>query len=279
MPPSTPCLKNDWRGCPNYASQKKRDNPMQLAKVAALQANYLAQDIDRTVAPEDHMYNTGVDWYFSVGQDGINVILRGLALARLGEVRRILDLPCGHGRVARHLRAAFPHADITFADIETAGVDFCASQFRGTGVYSQADLSKVDLGHNFDVIWIGSLFTHVDQARAETWLRHLCGLLSPQGILIATIHGNWSREVQRSYGAMIGDAEWAQIMAGYELTGWGYARYPGAEDYGVSLCRASTVIAMASRIEGTRILGYNERAWAGNHDVLMIEGIDRMLKW
>jgi trans-aconitate methyltransferase len=252
---------------------------MQFAKVAALEEAFLKREIDKTVSPRDHMFNTGPDWYFSVGVDAIRVIFRALAMSSLGEVRRILDLPCGHGRVARHLRAAFPRATITFADIETDGVDFCTQQFGGAGVYSQPDLAQIELGTGFDVIWIGSLFTHVDRARAEAWTRHLCGLLSPRGILIATIHGNWSKEIQRSHGAMIGEAEWAEILAGYEATGWGYARYPGPDDYGVSLSRASSVIEMAACVQGPRILGYNERGWAGNHDVLLVENRDRMEKF
>jgi trans-aconitate methyltransferase len=252
---------------------------MRFARVAAIEEAYLKVAIDKTVSPNDHMYNTGPDWYFSVGLDGIRVILRSLALSQINNVMRILDLPCGHGRVGRHLRAAFPGAEIAFADIDTDGADFCANQFRGTAIYSQPDLSLAPIGDNYDVIWIGSLFTHVDQARAETWLRTLCHRLSPRGILVATVHGNWSKEVQARHGAMIGPVEWQEILYGYETTGWGYARYPGPDDYGVSLCQASAVIAMAGRVEGVRILGYNERAWAGNHDVLAIEARDRMEPW
>jgi trans-aconitate methyltransferase len=252
---------------------------MRFARVAAVEDGYMKAEIDKTVSPRDHMYNTGPDWYFSVGQDGIRVILRALAMSEVGEVCRILDLPCGHGRVGRHLRTAFPRADIAFADIDTDGADFCADRFRGLAIHSQPDLSLAPIGDNYDLIWIGSLFTHVDEARAEVWLRHLCRRLSPRGILVATLHGNWSKEVQRHHGAMIGPAEWEDILRGYEATGWGYARYAGPDDYGVSLCQASAVIAMAGRIEGVRILGYHERGWAGNHDVLVMEARDRMEPW
>ena len=249
---------------------------MRYARVATIEDAYMKAEIDKTVSPKDHMYNTGPDWYYTVGLDGIRVILRSLAISQLNDVRRVLDLPCGHGRVGRHLRAAFPQAEIAFADIDADGADFCAGQFRGKAIYSHADLSQAPIGDNYDVIWIGSLFTHVDEARAETWLRHLCRCLSPRGILVATVHGNWSKTVQAQYGAMIGPEEWQQIMRGYEATGWGYARYEGPDDYGVSLCQASAVIAMAGRIEGVRILSYSERGWAGNHDVLAMENRDRM---
>ena len=33
------------------------------------------------------------------------------------------------------------------------------------------------------------------------------------------------------------------------------------------------------QFEGVRILGYHERGWAGNHDVLVIEARDRMEPW
>ncbi len=252
---------------------------MQYAHVAAVEDAYTKAEIDKTISPRDHMYNTGPAWYYMVGADGISAILRALAISSLHYPTRILDLPCGHGRVGRHLRAAFPQAEIVFADIDTDGADFCAAQFGGTAVYSQPDLSQVHLGDRYDLIWIGSLFTHVDQQRAETWLRHLSSLLAPCGVLVATIHGNWSKEVHRKHGAFIGEAEWEEILRGYEATGWGYARYAGPDDYGASLCKASTVIEMAGRIEGVRILGYHERGWAGNHDVLVITAQDRMEPW
>jgi hypothetical protein len=207
---------------------------MRFARVAVIEDAYTKAEIDKTVSPNDHMYNTGPDWYYTVGLDGIRVILRSLAISQLNDVRSVLDLPCGHGRVGRHLRAAFPRAEIAFADIDADGADFCAEQFRGTAIYSQ------------------------------------------RGILVATVHGNWSKVVQAKHGAMIGPEEWQAILRGYEATGWGYARYAGPDDYGVSLCQASAVIAMAGRIEGVRILGYHERGWAGNHDVLVMENRDRM---
>jgi trans-aconitate methyltransferase len=252
---------------------------MRFARIAAIEDAYMKVEIDKTVSPNDHMYNSGPDWYFTVGLDGIRVILRALAMSSLNDVKRILDLPSGHGRVGRHLRAAFPRAEIAFADIDTDGADFCAAQFGGAAIHSQPDLSQAPIGTGYDVIWIGSLFTHVDEARAETWLRDLCGRLSPRGILVATLHGNWTKEVHRTYGAIIGEAGWQAVMQGYEATGWGYARYDGLDDYGISLCQASAVVAMASRIAGVRVIGYQERGWAGNHDVLMMEATDRMEPW
>jgi hypothetical protein len=61
----------------------------------------------RDIHPDDHMWTTGKDWYFSVGQNALNVICRAINLSWLGKVSNILDLPCGHGSVARYLRYGF----------------------------------------------------------------------------------------------------------------------------------------------------------------------------
>ena len=56
-----------------------------------------------------------------------------LAISNSGEteeVARLLDLPCGHGRVMRYLRAAFPRAEITGCDLLRDGVDHCAARHR-----------------------------------------------------------------------------------------------------------------------------------------------------
>src|SRR5262249_46249666 len=123
--------------------------------------------LDRTVAPDDEMYLYGPDWYFAVGLSGLRCVLQALSACHLSSVSSILDLPCGHGRVARYFRAAFPTAELTFCDLNRSGVDFCVNQFSGRGIYSQVDLRRVALGGPFDVIWVGSLFTHLDASRVE----------------------------------------------------------------------------------------------------------------
>src|SRR5574341_2047568 len=76
------------------------------------------------IHPDDHMWRTGQDWYFSVGESGLRVIELALRMSLLPEVTSILDLPCGHGRVGRFLRAAFPKAKMYFCDLDRSGVDF-----------------------------------------------------------------------------------------------------------------------------------------------------------
>jgi cyclopropane fatty-acyl-phospholipid synthase-like methyltransferase len=186
-----------------------------------------------------------------------------------------LDLACGHGRVLRHLVKLFPDARFDAADTDTDGVNFCANQFGANPIYSSENLADVSLGGAYDLIWVGSLFTHFSRERVRTWLAHLCGRLSDTGIVVATFHGRYSAARGADLG-YIDPSRWAKIHEEYERTGFGYQDYKvhGHQDlksaYGISLSRASVVIADAEAIPGVRVFSYTERGWAGHHDVLVV---------
>jgi trans-aconitate methyltransferase len=248
---------------------------MELEQVSDLYRAYKRQEISQVLHRDDEMYNTGPGHYFAVGHSAIQVIARGLALSWLSHVRSILDLPCGHGRVARHLKAAFPDAQLTFCDLDKSGVDFCAETFGGTGLYSKTDLAQVELPKS-DLIWVGSLFTHVDRLRTLTWLHYLARHLNPYGLLIATFHGTFFHEMYKATG--VSNVDWRSLVSQWEKTGFGYVRYPGhgSDNYGVSLSKASAIMDMATSIPETRVLSYGERAWSDNHDVLILTKNDRL---
>jgi len=233
--------------------------------------------VNYKIAADDEMFDSGPASYFSVGLSGLRCILNAIACAQLPAITSILDLPCGHGRVARYLKAAFPHARHTFCDINRSAVDFCVEEFGGRGVYSQYDLGKVSLGGPFDVIWVGSLFTHLPADRIDAMLRELAEQLAPGGVLVATFHGAGSLVVNPLY-PMIESDKWSAITSAYESAGFGYAPYTGVSDgsYGISLAKPWWIFALAETLRGLRVANFTERGWADNHDVLALERIDRM---
>jgi SAM-dependent methyltransferase len=251
---------------------------MNFLDAARTYERYKHASVSQVIADDDVMFNTGKDWYFYVGESALNSILSALTLSRLEAVTSVLDLPCGHGRVSRHLRAAFPEAEFAFCDIDPAGVDFCVTNFNGRGIRSKPEVTGVDLGGHFDVIWVGSLFTHVDRRRTERWLRYFCQHLSNDGVLIASFHGTWAREVHLKHYPMIGGREWSKIEKECAKTGFGYRPYPN-QDYGISLSRASAIVDMSCAIPGARLLSYTERGWAEHHDVVAIARTDRLQDW
>src|SRR4051812_12526083 len=234
----------------------------------------------KEIAADDEMYNTGKDWYFSVGLDALRAILNILSLASIKSVDSILDLPCGHGRVARYLRAVFPSAEMTFCDINRSGVDYCAKTFCGSAVYSDIELERVDLGRKFDLIWVGSLFTHIDFRRYKAWIEFLCRQLTPNGVLVITLHGPGAIQFVTKYPMLRPDG-WNEILSQYLLTGFGYADYDrhNPQGYGVSLGRVSKTMEIVEQIPGVRLISYIERGWGDNHDVMAIQKYDRLKPW
>src|SRR4029453_1584213 len=93
-----------------------------------------------TISPLDGMYVAGGEaHYFGVGADALKLVRQAMSLAGKENISSILDLPCGHGRVLRYLKAAFPQASLTACDLDHGCVDFCVATFGARGVYSAAD--------------------------------------------------------------------------------------------------------------------------------------------
>ena len=67
-------------------------------------------DVIQEISPNDGMYQGGnKDHYFSVGRSALRNIKLAMAAAGKNptDMKNILDLPSGHGRVLRFLKAFF----------------------------------------------------------------------------------------------------------------------------------------------------------------------------
>jgi SAM-dependent methyltransferase len=187
---------------------------------------------------KDMMYEGYPAYYFSSGYSALFCVRRALEKAAKRSPGSILDFGCGHGRVLRSLAADFPHARLTAADLDAGGVNFCTKTFGATPVYSSTDVSRVSFKTKFDLIWVGSVFTHL---RAERWLGLLelfRSMLAEEGLLVFSTHGG---EVERRlregqcgwYG--LDHARASEILHGYDTRGFGYSDYRKSRDYGVSV--------------------------------------------
>lgn len=241
---------------------------MDFPTLARVVSRYEAAELDRTLDPSDVMWRTAPDCYWDVGRSGLECVLRGLAASPLDDPQSILDLACGYGRVGRHLRAAFPDARFFWCDIE--GADFCAARFGGEAIMSSHSLLDVELP-TVDVVWIGSLFTHLTEQRTRIYLDHIASCLNPGGVIVATFHGwmstdNYRRNMYGDMGLL------ARLEKRCKKTGWAFEPSDKALDpeWGYSLTTAGRIAEIARDVAGMRIGSIAEGAWAGNHDVLTL---------
>ena len=234
--------------------------------------NYQENIIDTQISLKETMNN---QWYFDIGKSAVEVIIAACVASNIQKVERVLDIPCGHGRVLRHLVHLFPGALFDACDLDTDGVDFCAATFGAKAIYSQEELSDVEFDALYDVIWVGSLFTHTSENVTQRWMVHLAKFLSPDGIIVATLHGRWCEHVHK-VSPYIGNERWEDILKQYHTHGYGYSDYIQKEShdyisgsYGVSLVKPHTSIKIIEQIPNIRIFSYIERAWADHQDVVV----------
>lgn len=102
---------------------------------------------------------------------------------------RILEMACGFGRVTRHLVREIPPECITAVEIIEPAVDFVADTFGVDARRSCTDPVDFDLGEEFDLIVVSSLFSHLPRARFGEWLEALYAALTPRGMLVFSTHG------------------------------------------------------------------------------------------
>lgn len=235
--------------------------------------HYYATPLVETISLGETMYN---QWYMDVGCSAVDVIIQAIHGSWVHNINRSLDIPCGHGRVLRHLVNLFPEAEIYASDIDRAGVDFCRNTFGAVGIYSDEDLTKVNFGARFDLIWVGSLFTHTSRDITRSWLAHLSRFLSENGIIVATVHGRWCETVAQQAPYINADS-WRKILGDYHASGYGYHDYAKSENhdfvegsYGVALTKGSELLRIIESIDGVRIFSYRERAWADHQDVVVL---------
>lgn len=242
-----------------------------LTTIRRLCEVYDSANISRVLSPDETM--TG-DNYLWVGESAVEAIISSVSASLLGEVRSVLDLPCGHGRVLRHLVGLFPDASFDVCDLDEAGAVFCKEQFGARPIPAQLDLCAVTFPQKYDLIWVGSLFTHLPEQTTQRYLAHLVDQLSPAGIIVATFHGRWAERMQGLI-PYTDDTRWASVQRDFDRWGYGYADYapglghtfvPGS--YGISAVRPDHLMQMVQRIPGVRVFHFQEKGWGENHDVL-----------
>lgn len=234
-----------------------------------------AADVIQTIGTGDEMFTGDKAHYFGVGKSALHGIETALLAAGkpADSIRDILDLPCGHGRVMRFFKAAFPQARITACDLNKPAVDFCSQTFAAQPVYSNVDVNRIPLSGKYDLIWSGSLLTHLRPEACAEFIRLWNSLINPGGLIVFTMHGRW---VERSlatnrYTYGLKSADVTALLKEYYETGFGYADYPGVAGYGISVSSPAYVLSQLVALPDLKLISYQEKGWDNHQDIVCLQ--------
>jgi SAM-dependent methyltransferase len=202
------------------------------------------------------------------------------ALAAAGktfaDIDRWLDFGCGYGRVIRFLVERVPPERVFASDVVKEGVDFCRSEFGVDGIYSDTDLTTVRLG-SFDFIYAISVLTHLNERNSPAMLRLLGESLTPGGIVLFTVHGQYSLQNLGLYGAEY-EARRGEVTCRVHDRGLAFVPYAflSGDDYGMAWHSREYIERTMREIHGERVrlLMFAPEGLDGHQDVFAFERVD-----
>jgi SAM-dependent methyltransferase len=222
----------------------------------------------------DMMYEGNPAVYFLSGYSALSCIRKALDVAGKKSVLSILDFGCGHGRVLRALAAHFPEAELTAVDSNKGGVDFCAKEFGAKPVYSNFAFSNLTFAREFDLIWVGSVFTHLSCERWPKLLTLLRAVLTEDGSFLFSTHGqDAERRLRDPHALLLFNLEAeriAKVLEEHQVKGFGYSDYRRYSGYGVSLS-SSEWVTLQLRSVGLEPILNQETGWDDFQDVWAAE--------
>lgn len=244
--------------------------------------------INMTISEKDPMYTGDIDIYKRIGISGLKCVQDAVSMIHKkdSDIKNILDFACGYGRVLRSLQAGYPDASITACDLMKDAIVFCANTFGAIPVKGNENLSLINLPKKYDVIWIGSLFTHLPIERWGVFLDFFSNNITQDGILVFTIHGRKALWMMKQYNLLPKEitANMFEIFKDNFFNS-GYAFYDYTKQHKDALSKIDANHSKAFGLSFTRpdyeykyllkhnkfnLVSYAEGAWAHNHDVVSL---------
>lgn len=230
------------------------------------------EEVSTKVHLGDDMYVKGMaEHYLLVGMSAIRCI--NLALSKSGkkfeDVKYILDFPSGYGRVLRFIKAQFPKSIIYAAEVEKNALLFCEKEFKIKPILSSSEFKNINIPVLFDLIWCGSLITHLNEDQTNQLLIFFSSKLNKNGNLVLTSHGQKSFNRLKSGKVSYGLSEKSNqlLLRGFEKRGFGFSNYEGSLDYGISICSFEKMKSLLNSFPDLEITLFEEAYWDDHQDL------------
>jgi len=162
------------------------------------------EDFKLKICEDDEMYLFSLKNVADDLDDGTRALVRYYALGRsvLDTVKQVvewhfgsfenvpsfLDFACGYGRFTRFLIQEMPPEKIWVSDIYANAVKFQTEYLGVSGIVSTGKPENYLIDRKFDCILANSFFSHMPERTFTNWLQNLYDLLTPNGILMFSVH-------------------------------------------------------------------------------------------
>ena len=159
------------------------------------------EDFKLNICEDDEMYLFSLN---NVKDDRDRALVRYYAIGRriLDTVKQVvdwhfgsfenvssfLDFACGYGRFTRFLIQEMPPERIWVSDIYANAVKFQTEYLGVNGIVSTGKPENYLIDRKFDCILANSFFSHMPERTFTSWLQNLYDLLTPNGILMFSVH-------------------------------------------------------------------------------------------
>jgi SAM-dependent methyltransferase len=197
--------------------------------------------------------------YMYGGWEAVQVIENIVQAAgkTLGGLRSFLDFACGYGKSTRFLVQSLSPGKVWVSDIYRGAVDFQKASLGVNGFYSATNPDRIKFPQKYEVIYVGSLFSHLPAPRFKAFLSRLYGVLDDDGLIIFSTHGE-------TVSPLKGDA----AGEGFMFTPESESRSLDKQEYGSTVVNESWVRNLCNEL-GIAGVHYLERElWA--QDVFVV---------
>ncbi|MEG4800361.1 methyltransferase domain-containing protein [Microcoleus sp. ARI1-B5] len=135
--------------------------------------------------------------YYSLGRRILDTVKQVVDwhFGSFENVPSFLDFACGYGRFTRFLIQEMPPEQIWVSDIYANAVKFQTEYLGVRGIVSTGKPENYLIDRKFDCILANSFFSHMPERTFTSWLQNLYDLLTPNGILMFSVHDECLRAV------------------------------------------------------------------------------------
>jgi SAM-dependent methyltransferase len=128
--------------------------------------------------------------YYSIGRRILETVKQVVDwhFGSFENVPSFLDFACGYGRFTRFLIQEMPPDQIWVSDIYANAVKFQTEYLGVNGILSTGNPENYLIDRKFDCILANSFFSHMPERTFTSWLQNLYDLLTPNGLLMFSVH-------------------------------------------------------------------------------------------